>query len=41
MSEEQGHPEASRDGDVTVSSCLGKTQGSNNQGKGQVILVAG
>lgn len=28
---EQGHPAASQDDDITVSSCPGKTQGSNNR----------
>ena len=37
---EQGHPAASRGDDVTVSSCPGKTQGSNTRGRGQVISIA-
>lgn len=37
---EQGHPTASQDDDITVSSGPAKTQSSNNQGKGQVILPA-
>lgn len=36
---EQGHPTISRDNDITVNSCPGKTQGSNNRGKGQVIFM--
>lgn len=38
---EQGHPKTSQDDDITVSSGPAKTQSSNNQGKGQVILTAG
>lgn len=37
---EQGHPTASQDDDITVSSGPTEPQSSNIQGKGQVILTA-